>query len=111
MRRIGPDRAWILQSLDRPKGSSTNWWNVKVTLPDAKHFNFQRLAFNRTELALSLGVSVNTVDIMVTEGFLPPARRWHTRKLWIVAEVQAYLSEWPTADARAVTASEWRATA
>jgi hypothetical protein len=83
---------------------------VKIDVADAKHLNVQRLAFNRTELALSLGVSVNTVDIMVAEGFLPPARRWHTRKLWIVAEVQAYLSEWPAADAGADTASEWRAT-
>ena len=54
-----------------------------------------RLALNRSELALSIGVSATSIDLMVTEGVLPPARRWHSRKLWIVSEVEACLTEMP----------------
>ncbi|MDE2467129.1 MAG: hypothetical protein KGO02_25965 [Alphaproteobacteria bacterium] len=54
-----------------------------------------RLALNRTELALSIGVSVSSVDAMVAEGTLPPPRIWHTRKLWLVTEVEAYLNNLP----------------
>ncbi|RRI02289.1 hypothetical protein EH240_12535 [Mesorhizobium tamadayense] len=32
---------------------------------------------------------------MVTEGALPPPRTWHSRKLWLVAEVEAHMNEWP----------------
>lgn len=54
-----------------------------------------RIALNRTELALAIGVSANTVDVMVTEGALPRPRKWHSRKLWLVAEVEAAMMEWP----------------
>jgi hypothetical protein len=32
---------------------------------------------------------------MVAEGVLPPPRKWHSRKLWLVSEVEAYLNELP----------------
>lgn len=54
-----------------------------------------RLALNRNELALAIGVSGNSVDAMVKEGALPPPRKWHTRKLWLVSEVEAAMSDWP----------------
>ncbi len=54
-----------------------------------------RLALNATEVALAIGVSVASVEQMVRERALPPPRKWHSRKLWLVTEVEAYLSEWP----------------
>lgn len=54
-----------------------------------------RLALNRNELALAIGVSANSVDAMVKEGALPPPRKWHTRKLWLVSEIEAAMSDWP----------------
>lgn len=54
-----------------------------------------RLALSRTEVALAIGVSVGSVDQMVEEGVLPKPRRWHSRKLWLVSEIEAHLSEWP----------------
>jgi predicted DNA-binding transcriptional regulator AlpA len=54
-----------------------------------------RLGLNRAEVALSIGVSPNTVDLMVEEGYLPKPRKWHSRKLWLVAEIEAAMSEWP----------------
>ncbi len=33
---------------------------------------------------------------MVEEGALPHPRKWHSRKLWLVAEVEAYLNDWPS---------------
>ena len=57
--------------------------------------NIPRLGLNRSEVALAIGVSTNTVDLMVTEGVLPKPRRWHTRKVWIVAEIEAAMQEWP----------------
>ncbi len=54
-----------------------------------------RLAFSRSEVALSIGVSAGSVDQMVEEGVLPPPRKWHSRKLWLVSEVEAYLNELP----------------
>ncbi len=56
-----------------------------------------RIALSRAEVALAIGVSANTVDAMVNEGALPPARKWHSRKLWLVAEIEAAIMEWPTA--------------
>jgi len=56
-----------------------------------------RLGLNRSEVALAIGVSVNTVDLMVAEGFLPKPKLWHSRKLWLVSEIEASLSEWPEA--------------
>jgi excisionase family DNA binding protein len=32
---------------------------------------------------------------MVIEGALPPPRRWHSEKLWLVSEVEAFLNDWP----------------
>ncbi len=55
----------------------------------------QRLALNRSEVALAIGVSPNTIDAMVSEGFLPPPRRWHSRKVWLVSEITAAMLDWP----------------
>lgn len=69
-----------------------------------------RLGLNRSEVALSIGVSPNTVDLMVKEGFLPKPRKWHTRKIWIVSEIEAALHEWPTDDSvNPGDDDEWRA--
>ncbi|NTG86142.1 hypothetical protein G6L15_08280 [Agrobacterium rhizogenes] len=57
--------------------------------------NVPRLGLNRSEVALAIGVSVNTVDLMVEEGYLPKPRKWHTRKVWLVAEIAAAMTEWP----------------
>jgi predicted DNA-binding transcriptional regulator AlpA len=54
-----------------------------------------RLALNQAEVALAIGVSVSSVTAMVAEGILPPARRWRSRKLWLVSEIEAALSELP----------------
>lgn len=63
-----------------------------------------RLALSRAEVAISIGVSASSVDIMVQEGALPPPRLWHSRKLWIVSEIEAHLLEWPIEDDRAAWA-------
>lgn len=55
-----------------------------------------RLGLSRQELALSIGVSPTTVDVMVKEGVLPPPRVWHTRKIWLVREIEAAMFDWPT---------------
>ncbi|MCX5517780.1 hypothetical protein OSH10_04980 [Kaistia defluvii] len=60
-----------------------------------------RLALSRVEVAQSIGVSVSSVDKMIEEGALPPPRKWHSRKLWLVSEVEAYLNEWPSMDGSA----------
>lgn len=67
-----------------------------------------RLGLNRSELALSIGVSINTVDKMVEEGALPAPRKWHSRKIWIVAEVEAAMMEWP-ADGVDDDDDDWKA--
>lgn len=54
-----------------------------------------RLALSRVDVALAIGVSASSVDQMVKEGALPPPRKWHSRKLWLVSEIEAYLNEWP----------------
>ena len=54
-----------------------------------------RLALNRAEVAMAIGVRAGSVDQMVEEGMLPPPRRWHSRKLWLVSEIEARLNEWP----------------
>lgn len=54
-----------------------------------------RLGLNRSEVALAIGVSANTVDLMVQEGYLPRPRKWHTRKVWLVSDITAAMSEWP----------------
>ncbi|MBB3385569.1 MULTISPECIES: hypothetical protein [unclassified Rhizobium] len=71
-----------------------------------------RLGLNRAELALSIGVSVNTVDKMVEEGALPPPRKWHTRKIWIVSEIEVAMLEWPQdGDQTAIDDEDWTMTA
>ncbi len=55
-----------------------------------------RIGLNRVEVALALGVSPNTVDVMVGEGVLPPPKKWHTRKVWLISEIVAAMAEWPT---------------
>lgn len=54
-----------------------------------------RIGLNRSEVALAIGFSANTVDLMVAEGFLPKPRVWHSRKVWLVSEIEASMSEWP----------------
>lgn len=54
-----------------------------------------RIGLNRTEVARAIGVSPNTVDVMVAEGVLPPPRKWHSRKVWLIGEVMAAMTEWP----------------
>jgi hypothetical protein len=54
-----------------------------------------RLALSRADVAFAIGVSAGSVDLMVEEGALPPPRKWHSRKLWLIGEIEAYLNEWP----------------
>lgn len=74
-----------------------------------------RIGLNRTELALALGISPNTLDEMVADGSLPPPRVWHSRKIWRIAEVEAAMSEWPQEGAPKEDAGTppegWRASA
>ncbi|MCV9997301.1 hypothetical protein OE766_03490 [Pararhizobium sp. YC-54] len=79
--------------------------------PSSQTRNIPRLGLNRNELALAIGVSVNTVDKMVQDGALPPPRKWNTRKIWIVSEVEASMLEWPADGAPIDDDDEWRATA
>ena len=47
---------------------------------------------------------------MVSEGVLPPPRSWHSRKIWLVSEVEAYLNEWPTdGELPGVSSTDWLA--
>lgn len=57
--------------------------------------NVPRLGLNRLEVAQSIGVSANTVDVMVEEGFLPKPRKWHSRKVWLVSEIVTAMASWP----------------
>lgn len=57
---------------------------------------------------MAIGVSTTSVDQMVAEGALPPPRKWHSRKLWLVAEVKAYLSEWPVSGDAVVAEPEYQ---
>ncbi|MDO9416976.1 helix-turn-helix transcriptional regulator [Pararhizobium sp.] len=73
-----------------------------------------RLGLNRIEVALAIGVSPTTVDEMVLEGVLPRPRKWHTRKVWLVSEIEAYMSEWPEDGGKVKREDpddEWRASA
>lgn len=67
-----------------------------MTAPVAIRRAVPRLSLNRAELALAIGFSVGTIDKMVEEGVLPRPRVWNKRKVWMVAEVEASMSEWPT---------------
>lgn len=62
-------------------------------LPASEMRSNPRLGLNRSELAFAVGVSPNTIDKMVSEGTLPHPRKWHSRKIWIVAEVEAAMLE------------------
>lgn len=72
-----------------------------------------RLGLNRSELAESIGFSPTSIDEMVKEGVLPPPRIWRTRKVWRVAEVEAYMANWPNEKGDQQTeesdAGQWRA--
>lgn len=57
--------------------------------------NVPRLGLNRAEVAAAIGVSANTVDVMVEEGWLPKPRKWHTRKVWLVSDVVSAMASWP----------------
>ncbi|MFC6489692.1 helix-turn-helix transcriptional regulator [Nitratireductor sp. GCM10026969] len=74
-----------------------------------------RIGMRINDVALSLGVSPNTVLKMVEEGRLPRPRVWNRTKLWRVAEIDAALAEWPTdlpeEDEGAPDLNEWRAEA
>lgn len=67
-----------------------------MTKPLASRRPIIRLALSRAEVALSISVSVSSVDQMVAEGALPSPRKWHSRKLWLVSEIEAYLNELPS---------------
>lgn len=56
-----------------------------------------RISLNRDEVALAIGVSATTVDVMVEEGALPRPRVWHSRKVWLVSALEAAVREWPEA--------------
>ncbi|MDK1377072.1 MULTISPECIES: hypothetical protein [unclassified Sinorhizobium] len=75
----------------------------------SEHRSVPRLGLNRNEVALALGVSVNSVDLMVAEGFLPQPRRWRSRKIWIVSEIELAMLEWPV-DGATADGNDWRAT-
>lgn len=66
-----------------------------MTARQAERRPIIRLALSRAEVALAIGVSAGSVDQMVSEGFLPPPRKWHSRKLWLVSEIEAHVCEWP----------------
>jgi predicted DNA-binding transcriptional regulator AlpA len=73
-----------------------------------------RISLNRIEVALAIGVSPDSVDEMVAEGSLPQPRRWRKRKIWLVSEIEAALTELPqdgqTADPGAGSDNEdWNA--
>lgn len=55
-----------------------------------------RLGLSLPEVALSIGVSPNTVLKMVEEGVLPRPRIFGRRKIWRTVEIDAAMSEWPT---------------
>ncbi|TCU20875.1 hypothetical protein EV130_112255 [Rhizobium azibense] len=57
--------------------------------------NVPRLGLNRSEVAMAIGVSANTVDLMVEEGYLPKPRKWHTRKVWLVSDIVTAMASWP----------------
>ncbi len=69
-----------------------------------------RLALTKTEVALAIGVGTASVDTMVAEGALPRPRVWHSKKLWLVSEIEAALNELPVEGEmkRASSLQEWR---
>lgn len=74
--------------------------------------NVPRLAMSIADLALSLGVSTNSIRKMVEEGRLPRPRVWNTRRIWRTAEIDAALSEWPIdGEEEPGAQDQWRAEA
>lgn len=74
--------------------------------------NVPRLAMSIDDLALSIGVSPNTIRKMVEEGRLPRPRVWNSRRIWRTAEIDAALSEWPIdGEEEPGTPDQWRAEA
>lgn len=71
-----------------------------------------RLALSKAEVALAIGVGINSIDAMIASGSLPPPRKWRSERLWLVSEVEAYLRAWPADDEarveRATSASDDR---
>jgi len=87
-----------------------------MSAPTSINRTVPRISLNRVEVALALGVSVNTVDEMVDEGYLPQPKRWHTRKVWLISEIEAFMSEWPSDGMNKKTGGDadgdsWRASA
>lgn len=75
-----------------------------------------RISLNKAELAAAIGFCVNTVDLMVKEGYLPPPKRWKSRKVWLVADVAAAMAGWPDdgegiGEGDADDGEDWRASA
>jgi hypothetical protein len=72
-----------------------------------------RLGLSRSELAVSIGVSINSIDKMVDEGALPPPRKWHERQVFLIDEVLTAMQAWPSKDGKAGKSDEaddeWRA--
>lgn len=69
-----------------------------------------RLSLNRSEVAMALGIAPGTVDEMVKEGMLPPPRRWHSRKFWLVREIESTISHsWPVdeEESKAKDSDDW----
>jgi predicted DNA-binding transcriptional regulator AlpA len=66
-----------------------------------------RFGLNRTEVALSIGVSPNTIDAMVESGSLPPPRKWNKRKFWLAREIEAAMLDWPIDGAQEADAGDW----
>lgn len=80
-----------------PGKSLENFGNFvrRMILKESDRRPIVRLALTRAELALSIGMSTSSIDKMVEEGALPRPRKWHTRKLWVVTEVEAALLDLP----------------
>ena len=81
----------------------------------SKDRHVPRLSLSRAEVAVSIGVSITSIDVMVKEGALPPPRLWHSRKVWLVSDVEAAIQSWPehNIDGRSegdtTVPEEWRA--
>lgn len=65
-----------------------------------------RIGLSRAEVAIAIGVCGNTVDQMVAEGFLPPPRRWHKRKVWLVSDIEMAMRAWPEDEAQQKTGKD-----
>lgn len=71
--------------------------------------NVPRLALSRIEAAAAIGVAPNSFDKMVAEGVLPRPRKWHTRKFWLIWELETAMNDWPVDGDPEVDVSSWRA--